>query len=369
MGWLSWQQPKVEEITASSGDTLTVTVTVKGDPGAWGTIDDVFLYRTGAIPVVPDQPFIDGDSDKEGWEAIGEEILKAIEEQPESSEETISVTVDMNGTTTVPADIINSISGENVTLIFDMGDGVTWTVNGTEVDVAASEAIDLGVTMNTDDISEDVLESLAGERTVIQVSVNHDGNFGFEATLKLNLDAADAGLYANLFYYNEQEKALEYMSSGEIGEDGSVELAFTHASSYAIILDEEVFDGKNDPGTDPEPGTDPDPGTDPEPGTDPDPGTDPEPGTDPGPGTDPDPGTDPKPGTDPDSGTDVKPGTGGSTDVVTDHKDEKTAENNADVPDTGDHTSAAMWTMMLIVSLGGAVTVYLIRRKNNQRIH
>ena len=337
MGWLSWQQPKVEEITASSGDTLTVTV--KGDPGAWGTIDDVFLYRTGAIPVVPDQPFIGGDSDKEGWEAIGEEILKAIEEQPESSEETISVTVDMNGTTTVPADIINSISGENVTLIFDMGDGVTWTVNGTEVDVAASEAIDLGVTMNTDDISEDVLESLAGERTVIQVSVNHDGNFGFEATLKLNLDAADAGLYANLFYYNEQEKALEYMSSGEIGEDGSVELAFTHASSYAIILDEEVFDGKNDPGTDPEPGTDPDPGTD------------------------------PKPGTDPDSGTDIKPGTGGSTDVVTDHKDEKTAENNADVPETGDHTSAAMWTMMLIVSLGGAVTVYLIRRKNNQRIH
>lgn len=339
MGWLSWQQPKVEEITASSGDTLTVTVTVKGDPGAWGTIDDVFLYRTGDIPVVPDQPFIDGDSDKKGWEAIGEEILKAIEEQSGSSEETTSVTIDMNGTTTVPADIINSISGENVTLIFDMGDGITWTVNGTEVDEAVSKLIDFGVTMNTDDISEDIIENLAGERTVIQVSVNHDGDFGFEATLKLNLDAANAGLYANLFYYNEQEETLEYMSSGEIGADGSVELAFTHASSYAIILDEEVFDGKNDPGTDPDPGIDPEPGTD------------------------------PKPGTDPDSGTDIKPGTGGSSDVGTDHKDEKTAENNADVPDTGDHTTAAMWTMMLIVSLGGVVTVYLVRRKNNQRIH
>ena len=43
-GWKVWQQPKAEGITASAGDKLTVTIHVAGDAGAWGTIDDVYLY-------------------------------------------------------------------------------------------------------------------------------------------------------------------------------------------------------------------------------------------------------------------------------------------------------------------------------------
>jgi len=41
-----WQQPKTEQVEAKAGDTLTVTITVKGDAEAWGSIDDVFLYRS-----------------------------------------------------------------------------------------------------------------------------------------------------------------------------------------------------------------------------------------------------------------------------------------------------------------------------------
>ncbi|MCF0173376.1 MAG: hypothetical protein HUJ91_06585, partial [Bacteroidales bacterium] len=69
-----------------------------------------------------------------------------------------------------------------------------------------------------------------------------------------------------------------------------------------------------DPGTNPEePGTEPDPGTNPEePGTEPDPGTNPEePGTEPDPGMNPEePGTEPDPGTNPEEpGTEPDPGT------------------------------------------------------------
>lgn len=43
-GWKVWQQPTTEGISATVGDKLTVTLHVTGDAGAWGTIDDVYLY-------------------------------------------------------------------------------------------------------------------------------------------------------------------------------------------------------------------------------------------------------------------------------------------------------------------------------------
>lgn len=44
-GWINWKNPKVEAIEAEAGDTLTVQIFVKAAAKAWGTIDDVYLYR------------------------------------------------------------------------------------------------------------------------------------------------------------------------------------------------------------------------------------------------------------------------------------------------------------------------------------
>lgn len=52
-GWKNWQQPKTEEIEANAGDILTVTIYVKGPANMWGSIDDVFLYRSGDISNTP----------------------------------------------------------------------------------------------------------------------------------------------------------------------------------------------------------------------------------------------------------------------------------------------------------------------------
>lgn len=48
-GWMNWKNPKIEAIEAESGDTLTVQIFVKADAKAWGTIDDVYLYRSGNL--------------------------------------------------------------------------------------------------------------------------------------------------------------------------------------------------------------------------------------------------------------------------------------------------------------------------------
>ncbi len=43
-GWLEWTNPVTDVIEADAGDILTVTIYVKGAAGAWGTIDDAYLY-------------------------------------------------------------------------------------------------------------------------------------------------------------------------------------------------------------------------------------------------------------------------------------------------------------------------------------
>ena len=52
-----------------------------------------------------------------------------------------------------------------------------------------------------------------------------------------NMDAKNAGLFANLFYFNEQTGELEFVCADEIAEDGTAELTFTHASEYTIVID------------------------------------------------------------------------------------------------------------------------------------
>ena len=45
-----------------------------------------------------------------------------------------------------------------------------------------------------------------------------------------------SGMYANLFYYNPDLRSLEFVCAGQIGEDGTADLPFMHASDCTVIL-------------------------------------------------------------------------------------------------------------------------------------
>ena len=181
------------------------------------------------------KPYIKDDSGKEGWDVISSQLDKA------KSGDT--VTVAMNGTTVVPKDIFDSIKGENVTLVLDMGNGLSWKINGQDITEPSGD-IDFGVTVGADagkSIPVDVINNVTGERYSINLTLAYDGEFGFTATLTVNMESKNAGLYANLFYYNEQTGELEFVSAGQIDADGNVELEFTHASDYTIVVDAKIM--------------------------------------------------------------------------------------------------------------------------------
>ncbi len=185
------------------------------------------------------KPYIKGNNGKAGWELIAEQVKAA------GTGETVDV--EMNGTTTVPSDLFEHIKGSDINVVFDMGNGIKWTVNGKDVTDIKGD-IDFGVTFGTEagkNIPVDVINSITGEHTSINLTLAYNGEFGFTVALTVNLEEANAGYYANLFYYNSDSGNLEFVCAGQIGKDGNVNLTFTHASDYTIVIAEIVMDEKN----------------------------------------------------------------------------------------------------------------------------
>lgn len=181
------------------------------------------------------KPYIKDDSGKKGWDVIKPQL--------EDTKAGDTVTVVMNGTTVVPKDVIDSIKGKDTTLVLDMGNGLSWKINGQDITEPSGD-IDFGVNVGADagkSIPVDVINNVTGERYSMNLTLAYDGEFGFTATLTVNMESKNAGLYANLFYYNEQTGELEFISAGQIDAEGNVELEFTHASDYTIVVDTRIM--------------------------------------------------------------------------------------------------------------------------------
>ena len=210
----------------ASASSASTTFTM---PAADTTITANWQYDSPYIPPTkPDGPST-GTSD--GWEDIREEIADADRGD--------TIAIDMNGETEVPAEIFEEVAGKDVTVEFELEDGISWTVNGQDIPTATDFSdLDLGVDLGTSGIDVDVINSVTGELGSVQITLAHDGEFGFALTLTAPLGRENAGYWANLYHYNEAGETLNFETSGKIDDEGDVALRMTHASQYAIVIDD-----------------------------------------------------------------------------------------------------------------------------------
>ena len=79
---------------------------------------------------------------------------------------------------------------------------------------------------------------MAGDGTVVQFTLAHEGAFGFPMTLTVPLGRDNAGAWANLYHYNEDAATMDLEASVRIAADGTAIFHLTHASQYAVVIDE-----------------------------------------------------------------------------------------------------------------------------------
>ena len=235
----------IQPAAGLSAGTYTAIITVTYDNEASATTEISFTVNAPApepeptpepdptpTPTPDPEPTPEGPSTEgsAGWEDIAGEI--------EDAEEGDEITIDMGDETKVPAEIFESVAGKDVDVTFDLGD-VQWTVNGADIPADADLSdLDLGVALDTDGIPAEVINTITGERESIQLTLAYDGEFGFTMTLTAPLGEENAGYWANLYHYDEEAEALQFEAAAEIDEDGNVKIPFSHASQYAIVIDD-----------------------------------------------------------------------------------------------------------------------------------
>ena len=220
--------------TAATGGTQVTTDTVFTADATiyaqWKAESSTPSTPTGpSKPVEPDGP---ATEDSEGWSAIEDELALADDGD--------DIAVDMNGATEVPKEVFERVVGKDVDVTFELEDGVSWSVNGADIPTDADLSdLDLAVTMDSDGIPVDVIDTVTSESsTTVQMTLAHDGAFGFTMTLSAPLGKENAGLWANLYHYDENAKAMTFETATLIDDDGNAALPMRHASQYAIVIDD-----------------------------------------------------------------------------------------------------------------------------------
>lgn len=180
---------------------------------------------TPIIPAVPTTP--------------GKDASQQAVDKIESAQGGETVNVDLTtGKTELDKEVFEELSGKDATLEVKVPGGVTWTVNGKDIPAGADLTdLDLSVDMDTGTIPAEAANSVNSEAGTVQLTVKNDGDFGFTMTLTAPVGAKNAGMWANLYHYDEAAGKLVYTASSLVDGDGYASLPVGSAGQYALVLD------------------------------------------------------------------------------------------------------------------------------------
>ena len=207
--------------------TLTVTDNGKGE---WKYVSFVEGYtKQPEKPEEPQQP------EKPQNELPKEEVVEQIKEAKPGE----TIKVPMGNATIVPKDVLAEAKGKNVNIILEMN-GYSWTINGKDITAKDLQDINLEVKEDVNAIPNKTVEKLANGRATKQITLTHDGAFGFKANLRIYVGKEYAGEYGNIFRY-KSGKYFEFVDVGKIDKDGYAVFTMNHASDYVIVIDKKAM--------------------------------------------------------------------------------------------------------------------------------
>ena len=160
------------------------------------------------------EPALNGES--KGWSKIASDISK----MGENSEATIN----LNGETTLPADVIKAIKDSGVTVSVKVDASKSWTIDGSDIKDGASAA-DLSLLPGT--------SAAKGARGSVGFRFTTGGN-DLGADLNIDFKPEYAGKFANLYVIKDGK--AEFVSTAKIAENGSVTLTGADSKGEYVIM-------------------------------------------------------------------------------------------------------------------------------------
>ena len=226
---VTWQSDNANVATVQNG-----TVNAVGAGEATITVTTEDGEKTATCTVTVEKPYTPPPYIPPS-KTPSQQAIDKIEDAKEGS--TVKITL-RTGQTKLDKEVFEELAGRDVTLEISLPGGVTWTVNGEDIPKTSDLTdLDMGVSPNTSTIPVDLINAITGEIGTVQLTLKHDGPFGFTMTLTAPVGKENEGLWANLYHYDEDAGEMVYQTAALVDEDGNAALPFDHASQYAIVLD------------------------------------------------------------------------------------------------------------------------------------
>lgn len=193
--------------------------------------------------VKPEQPVTPSTPEKPSSK-LSDKVIESVVQDIKSAKKGDRIDVAMGDALIVPVDILSEVKGKDVTINLHMN-GYTWSINGKDIVADNLKDINLEVTFDSNAVPSKTAQALAGNNPVKQLSLTHNGDFGFKADLSFNIGSEYKGKYGNLYYYDSDGK-LVFQNTGRIDENGNVSLSFSHASDYIVVITDKKTIENND---------------------------------------------------------------------------------------------------------------------------
>ncbi len=224
------QRPTEKPTTEPSDDRETAPVVVVE---AIGT-----PAPTAAPPEAPKETQPPAQGQPDGKAEVT--IVEATPKPQTASEDKSAITFEMTDNSILYTQTLEQIREQGRKVTLEMGNGVTWSMDGSAMGEAPLNDIDFQVTIGKSHIPKRKRDALTEGERYVELSLAHDGDFGFTAVLTLFLEDAQPGQYANLFYYEEESGDFQFMCASLVGSTGEVSFEFVHASDYILIISDET---------------------------------------------------------------------------------------------------------------------------------
>lgn len=162
-------------------------------------------------------PSIDGKETT--WTDVAKDISKLTEDKTQ--------TIDLNGSTTVPVEVVKAIATSNAEVTLKVDDVFSWTIDGSDIDAKDAKAANLSITKSTVTGTSALRGTVGTGFTIKGTNVKSELNINFKAT--------NAGKFANLF--KKVDGKLVFVDNVKVDKNGAaIGLEVSEKGEYVVML-------------------------------------------------------------------------------------------------------------------------------------
>ena len=156
----------------------------------------------------------------------------------EEQQEKEDIILQLAKNTEISQNILKMAKNYGVDMVVGLTNGLSWSIPSASMDKELPGKLNLGARITENVIPDELIEAIGETTDYVELSLAHDGEFGFEATLTIPVKEQREGTFANLYYYNPNLEQLEFVIATKVTKEGEIKLTFSHASDYLIVFAE-----------------------------------------------------------------------------------------------------------------------------------